>query len=390
LPRRTRRPLPGGASLSAADLGVEILGADALAREGDAWDDLAARAVEPHPHYSRHVVAAHRAAGLVPKDLAIVIVRQGGRPAALLPFSLGLDLTGFGTLVGRPFASPYVTSTAPLVADGPDFARTLDALVAGLTEASNGRAWRWPLLSTERRTGAWMIAAMRAAGWQVAVVEAFERPVLTRLADHDAYLRAHPSRNRLKDLRRRERRLAERGTVIFETATAGEPLREALDAFLRIEASGWKGEAGTALASRPATKAFAHALFREGDGPVGVRADGLRLDGRLIAVSLSLLAGGTATLLKTAYDETERACAPGLVLEAEIVRRLHATGFAERLDSATLAGSALESFYRERETVAEIVAVPPGGHRLVGLDRRVALARFEHRARAEAKRWLKR
>lgn len=78
------------------------------------------------------------------------------------------------------------------------------------------------------------------------------------------------------------------------------------------------------------------------------------------------------------------------MLEAEIVRAFHETAFAERLDSATLASSALESLYRERETVAEIIAVPPGGERRLSIDRRVALARFEHRAKAEAKRLLKR
>jgi len=378
--RRARRPSPG----------IEIVDADAPERDLGAWDDLTARAVEPHPHYSRHAVAAHRAAGLASKNLAFVTVRHGGRLAALLPFTLDLDIVGFGTPVARPFASPFVTSTAPLVADGPDFARTLDTLVGALSEASGGRPWRWPLLSTERRTGAWMIAAMRAAGWQVALVEAFERPVLDRRADHDAYLAEHPSKGRLKDLRRRRRRLGERGVLSLDTATGGAPLRAALDAFLRLEAAGWKGGAGTALSSRPATEAFARTLFTEGGGPVGVRADSLCLDGRPLAVSLALLAGGTATLLKTAYDEAERAHAPGLVLEAEIVRALHETRFAERLDSATLAGSALESLYAERETVAEIVAVPPGGSRLVGIERRVRLARFEHRAKAEAKRWLRR
>ena len=71
------------------------------------------------------------------------------------------------------------------------------------------------------------------------------------------------------------------------------------------------------------------------------------------------------------------------------MRAFYETGFADRLDTATLPGSAMENLYPERDTVAEIIALPPGAE-LLSLDRRIRLARFEHRARDEAKRLLKR
>ncbi|TXN22022.1 GNAT family N-acetyltransferase [Methylobacterium thuringiense] len=368
---------------------VGIVDLATLRAEPQAWDDCVARAVEPHPHFSRHVIEAHRQAGLLRDDCAFVIVRTGERLDAILPFRSGLDITGLGTAVAQPVLSPFMPSSAPLVA-GDAFADTLATLVAGLAEASGGRAWRWPLLSISGRAGQGLLAAMHEAGWTTGIVETFERPVLDRRPSHDAFLTDHPHMSRLKDLRRRRRRLAEAGTLERVTATEGEALASALEDFLALEAAGWKGEAGTALACRPKTLALAHALFAGTAGPVTVRADTLSLDGRPLAVSLALIAGGTACLLKTAYDERERALAPGLVLEAEIVRAFHETAFAERLDSATRAGSALESLYRERETIAEIIAMPPGGEARLSIGRRVALARFEHRAKAEAKRLLKR
>ena len=361
----------------------------ALAADAAAWDALAAGAVAPHPFYTRPVVAAHRDHGLCHPRLSAVIVREDGRIAALLPFALRPDITGLGAAIAQPFHSPYVTATTPLVADGPGLEGRLDALVEGLALASGGRPWRWPLLATEGRPGAGLLAAMERAGWQVGIVASFERPVLDRRADHDAFLAGHPHKSRLKDLRRRRRRLEEAGTLTLESTTEGPALERALEDFLALEAAGWKGEAGTALRSRPQTEAFARALFRPQGDPVSVRADLLRLDGRTVAASLALISGGTAYLLKTAYDETLRAQAPGLVLEEAIVRALHADGFAGRLDSATLPGSALESLYPERETIAEIVALPPGAG-LISLERRLRLARFEHRARAEAKRLLRR
>ncbi len=349
------------------------------------WDDLFGRARAPHPHYARHVVEAHQRAGLGAEALRFVTVRREGRLEAALPYRMVRDLSGLGGRVARPFLSPFVTATAPLVADGPD--AVFDALVAGLGAASGGRAWRWPLLSLDGPAGAGLVAAMDRAGWRRATVAAFERPVLDRRASHDAFLASHPHRARLKDLRRRAKRLSEAGAVTFETVASGPGLERAVAAFLALERAGWKGATGSAMACRPEHAAFACALFGPTHGPVRARADILAVDGRPVAISLALTGGGTATLLKTAYDEDRRACAPGLLLEAEIVRACHETAFADRLDSATLAGSALESLYRERERVAEIIAMPPGRDAL-SLERRVRLARFEHRARDAARRRL--
>jgi len=362
---------------------VAIRPLDAL--DGRAWDDLFGRARAPHPHYSRHVVTAHRRAGLVSGDLAFVTVGRGRRLDALLPFRLRRDLVGLGGPVAVPFASPLVTATGPLIAaDAPE---AHDALVRGLAAAAPGRAWRWPLLP--RTEAGPLCAALDRAGWSHGSVAAFDRPVLDRRESHAAFLAAHPRSNRLKDLRRRTRRLAGDGVLALNTAIDGPALAAAVEAFLALERQGWKGAAGTAMACRPETARLARALFAEADGPVRARADSLTLDGVPVAVSLALTDGRTATLLKTAYDETRRAQAPGLVLEAEIVRACHETRFADRLDSAALPGSALEDLYPEREAVLEIVALPPDA-RGPSLERRLRLARLEQRARAAAKRLLRR
>lgn len=378
---RASRPLPDRAAYEIVTLG-------GLLGEATAWDDLSARALVPQPYYGRHVMAAHLAAGLAPADLAVVVVRRDGRLEAVLPLRTTYDICGLGRPVAQPFVSPFVTETSPLVAAGPERAATFAVLAAGLREASNGRSWRWPLLAVESATGRGLLDAMAADGWSQGEVARFERPVLDRRAEHAAFLDGHPNRSRLKDLRRRQRRLAEGGALTLVTSTGGVALAEAVEAFLVLERSGWKGEAGTAMACSPAEALFARIVFSGEAGPVRARADCLMRDGRPLAISLALVVGGTAFLLKTAYDETERAHAPGLVLESEIVRVLHETAFAGRLDSATLAGSALESLYRERVAIAEIVAVPERGRWILTLDHRVRLARFENDARSEAKRLL--
>lgn len=369
-------------------LRAEIVTLGALRSEGRAWDDLARRADDPHPYYTRTVMAAHLAVGLATESLPVVVVRCGDRLDAVLPYRTRHDICGFGRTVAHPFATPFVTATHPLVAADGDRNAVMATLVDGLRTASQGLPWRWPLLEIENPVGAGLLAAMAASGWAWGEVGRFARPVCDRYADHAAFLDKHPHRSRLKDLRRRQRRLGEGGSVSFTSVTEPSPLAEAVEAFLALERAGWKGKAGTAMACTPAGATLARLLFGQGEGPVRGRADILARDGQPLAISLALVTGGTAFLLKTAYDEAERAQAPGLVLEAEIVRALHETGFARRLDSATLAGSALESLYRETVTIAEIVAAPDGGRGLVSLDRRIRLARFENGARCEAKRLL--
>lgn len=371
-----------------ADLDLGIVAVADLSAE--AWDDLGHRAGPSHPYYGRRVLSAHARAGLLPHDLRILTVSEGGRLDALLPFRLRRDISGLGGLVARPFLSPYITSTEPMIVQGEGRELALSALAAGLRYASGGRAWRWPLLAVDAPNGADLLRALSAAGWQSGRAMAFERPILDRRASQEAYLDGHPNRSRFKDLRRRLRRLGEIGRVEVESATAGPRLRALVEAFLSLERSGWKGEAGTALACTRETTALAHGLFAASDdGPVGARADAILLDGRAVAVSLALTGGGVATLLKTTFDESLRQHAPGLLLEVEIVRLCHETAFADRLDSATLPHSALEGLYRERQAIAEIVALPPGGDAL-SLERRLRLAQFEARGRATAKRVLAR
>jgi hypothetical protein len=196
---------------------------------------------------------------------------------------------------------------------------------------------------------------VRTRRWTFQELGAFERPVLECPETIDAYAGEHLSGSRRKSLRRRRSKLAEIGEVTFHSATGGPALAQAVEEFLVLERAGWKGSRGTALASRPATTGLARRLFESAGGPVSARADMLRLDGRPIAVSLALVCRGTAHLLKTAFDESLRAYAPGIVLEAEIVRACHKERFADRLDSASLPGGVFDGLYPDRERIGDLL-----------------------------------
>ncbi|MBV9077364.1 MAG: GNAT family N-acetyltransferase, partial [Methylobacteriaceae bacterium] len=149
----------------------------------------------------------------------------------------------------------------------------------------------------------------------------------------------------------------------------------ALADFLSLEAAGWKGRRGTALASRPGARTYAEALFGAEGGDVGIRIDRLVLEGRTIAASLALVARGTAYLLKTAYDESLARFAPGLLLERAIIRACHETGFADALDTtAEEETGPFAELYPDRMTVVDLLLSPDGA---IGLDELARIAESE-------------
>lgn len=354
-------------------LAAEIVEYGWLEAHAAAWDRLVADAAYPNPIFSRRTIAAHVDHGLSPQGLRFLVVRDGGELRALLPYHPNAARVGYFGRAAAPLRSPYVPNATPLVATK-DFAPAIDALVGGLPLAAEG-LWRLPMFAMESTVGTGMRAAIGARGWASAVAASFERAVLECRPSYEDFGRT--LRGRGKDLRRRRRRLAEAGGVEHRSVVAGPGLAEAIDAFLELERHGWKGARGTALACKPNTRAFAHALFGDHGGPVVPRADLLLLAGRPIAASLALVCRGTAVLMKTAYDESLRPFAPGLLLEDEIVRAAHETRFAQKLDSASLPGSVLDGLYPDRETIADLL-VAPG----LTTDQLAAIASRERRREA--------
>jgi len=122
------------------------------------------------------------------------------------------------------------------------------------------------------------------------------------------------------NLRRRRRRLAEQGTITLERYAGGDALASRLDEGLALEASGWKGQAGSAIRQDPQTHAFYRALAAESADKGRLALWFLRVDGRAIAFQFALEHGGRLLLLKPAYDEAFGDSSPGQLLMEDVLR----------------------------------------------------------------------
>ena len=128
----------------------------------------------------------------------------------------------------------------------------------------------------------------------------------------------------LANLRRRMRKLAEQGAVSYRRVDGGAEVEPFLAQFFALEAAGWKGERGTAIARDPRTIAFYRGVARAAgaEGWLALRA--LDLDGRPVAMHFGLQHRGVYSLPKPAYDERLRACSPGQLLFREVLAECEA------------------------------------------------------------------
>ncbi|HMC63350.1 MAG TPA: GNAT family N-acetyltransferase [Gemmataceae bacterium] len=185
--------------------------------------------------------------------------------------------------------------------------------------------------------------------------ECSTRALFRRRATSADFLEAAFSREQRKTLRRREKRLAEAGRIDYARLEPGDDLDRWLVDFLQVEASGWKGQQRTALASHAADCAFftrvAQAAFTR--NRLGLFA--LRLDGRPIALQCYFQGGDGAFFFKTAYDETYARFSPGILLQVALIHRLHETRAVQWVDSCSLPQSYLNELWPERRIVQNVV-----------------------------------
>jgi CelD/BcsL family acetyltransferase involved in cellulose biosynthesis len=289
-----------------------------------AWDALTHWASEPNPFFeSWYLLPALR--GLDP----------AGR-VQMLRFEIDGNLAGLLPLVHarryytRPI--PHLASWlhpncflgAPLVARGLERPFWL-ALLAWAD--GQGGLGLFLHLSGLPLSGA-LYEALRAVlaedGRNAALVARQNHVMLTSDLAPDAYFEAAVSAKKRKEYRRQANRLADHGKVAFTRHKDAADLARWTEDFLHLEAAGWKGAAGSALASHAATEA----LFR--DSLTGAAERGrlerlaLTLDGRPVAMLATFLTPPGAFMFKTAFDETLSPFSPGVLLQRENLAMLEA------------------------------------------------------------------
>ena len=179
-----------------------------------------------------------------------------------------------------------------------------------------------------------------------------ERAMLAGDTAAEDYLAASMSAKKRKELRRQHRRLADQGALASEHRRDAHGLDDWCARFLALEQSGWKGRAGSALASDARTAQ----VFRE--ALAGAARQGrldrlsLTLDGRPIAMLATFLAEPGAFSFKTAFDETFARYSPGVLLQCEALAG-HNAARVRWVDSCAAEDHPMiDHIWRERRAIA--------------------------------------
>jgi len=139
------------------------------------------------------------------------------------------------------------------------------------------------------------------------------------------------SRHFRANMRRRRRRLSDKGTISVELCDGSDDadLAARLDEGLKLEAKGWKGRGGTAICQASDTLGFYTALAKHAESEGRLRLWFLRLDGKAIAFQFALQDGACYLLLKPTYDESHGEVGPGHLLMEEVLQDCIARGLLE-------------------------------------------------------------
>lgn len=283
-----------------------------------AWQALADRALEPNPFFRPDFLAAAAAVpGVVAASTRVVALRrrEDGALLALAPVARGrAGLVPGATLVQAGMFGPLGT---PLLAPeaGPD---VLPRLIAAMIDSGPGLL-ALPHLRLDGPVAARLRAGAAEGRFALALACEAHRAGFSGGAPGAAQFAAVTSHRR-KRLQRLLRRLGERGRVEIVRCGPGADQEAAVEAFLRLEASGWKGRAGTALGVEAGRADFARAFLRAMARDGRLVIDMLRLDGAPVAMLVLLRDGDRLFSWKIAHDEAFSAFSPGAQIARQSMR----------------------------------------------------------------------
>jgi CelD/BcsL family acetyltransferase involved in cellulose biosynthesis len=325
---------------------------EVIENAADELASLAADAIEVNPYFSPPLLRPALRL-LATGDVSPVIVRDGGgEPIAFAPLR---PIRGYSRLPVRYAATwmhDHCFFAAPLVRRGCE-----QAAFGGLFAAAD-RMGAFLRLASLDADGPLCAAAAQAAaddGRKTSPSGGYQRAMLRGGFDAEATLNAALPGKKRKELRRQKNRLGDLGSVSFEILQPGGDIDRWTDEFLALEASGWKGRAGTALASRPEHEQFLREAVRRAHEARSLQFCRLASGAATVAMIINFIERGAAYSFKIAFDEAYARFSPGVLLEIELLNALASRADLAFIDSCAQADHPMiDSIWRERRSIAAL------------------------------------
>nr|WP_249806812.1 GNAT family N-acetyltransferase [Bradyrhizobium sp. 1] len=319
------------------------------------WRALAQRAIEPNGYY------------LPAWELAVSATARGRTDASALPAFDGSSKRLIGLmpvislwqalkipLPALVSAHPYGTLCSPLI----DRDAPIEAAARLLQQAREAGAHAL-VLNDVALDGAAMNAlkeVLNRDGLKPRVLSSYVRASLDATQDGETMLRNALGTKKLKELRRQRHRLQEHGPVVFEIARKPDDIRPALETFLQLEASGWKGKRGTALIQHAGDATFIRRAVPALADTAQCEIITLRAGTTPVAAGIVLRHQDRAFFFKLGIDERFARYSPGTQLTLDLTRHLCADPAIASADSTASADHPMiNPIWRGRIAIGDVL-----------------------------------
>ena len=337
------------------------------------WRALSTRVAEPHGYYLPEWELAVNASARGRTSVSALAAWSGAAPASdarligLLP-AISMWRAYKIPLPALVSADPYGTLCTPLL--DRDMA---EEAVSNIMEQARRAGAHALIFRATSLDGAAMKAfadVLHRSGMQPVVLQSHVRACLDATCDADEMLRDALGAKKLKDLRRQRNRLAEHGAVNFDVARTPADVAAAIETFLMLEASGWKGQRGTALSQDDGDAAFVlratSAMAETGQCEIVT----LRAGETPVAAAIVLRHQDRAFYFKLGVDERFAKYSPGVQLTLELTRYLCADPAIGLVDSTAAPDHPMiNPIWRGRLAIGDVLIPLRRGDPVVSLIR---------------------
>ncbi len=337
-------------------MGASLLAIDEL-RQADfgAWRELSDSALEPNPFFDPDFVMP-AVEKLDSSGVGLLVSKEDGGWTACMPVRRARGWRRVPATGLVAWKHLYCFLGTPLL--HPD--RAKEGMRALLGEGlRHGRFLGLDLIATDGPANDAFEAAVGELGLRPVDQRRYERATLERRPEPDEYLALKPKHRR--NFERLRRRLEEGVGAELELRDRSlEP--EAWEEFLRIEASGWKGEDGTGTAfATLGHSAFFLDVCRRLSSRGMLQLLSAEAGDVRVAMLCSLISGDSAFTFKIAANVDYLEHSPGVQVEILYLPRFHSDERLRLVDSCAEAGNEMiNRLWRDRRGIA-ILGVPRRG-----------------------------
>jgi len=346
------------------------------------WRALSQRAIESNGYYLPDWELAVNASAPGRMDASALYARKGERLIGLMPV-VPLARAMHVPLPALVSAHPYGTLCTPLLDR-----EAAEPAARALMQTARESGARALLMREVALDGAAMKAfhaVLRGDGLRGRILNWHLRASLDAKRNADELLLEALGNKKLKELRRQRHRLGERGAVRLDVARTPQDVANALEIFLKLEASGWKGERGTALAQVAGDATFIRRAMPLLAATKNCEIITLRAGDAPAASGIVLRHQTRAFFFKIGVDERFAKFSPGVQLTLELTRHLCADPAIASADStASPDHPMINPIWRGRFAIGDVLVPLRPNDPAVALIQGALVAREKAR---DAARW---